>query len=83
MGDLLTMFAVRVTAKAIDHFKVFPGCANRGRFFREKHKSIEVVCQDHQRPDYFLFLLYYITCIILYDVEVVKNSENIEIYEKA
>ena len=75
------MFAFRVTAKAIDHFKVFPGCANRGRFFREKHKSIEVMCQDHQRPDYFL--LYYITCIILYVVDVVKNSENIEIYEKA
>ena len=77
------MFAFRVKAKAIDHFKVFTGCANRCRFIPGKHKSIEVVCQDHQRPDYFLFLLYYITCIILYDVEVVKNSENIEIYEKA
>jgi hypothetical protein len=52
-------------------------------FFWEKHKGIEVVCQDHQRPDYFLFLLYYIICIILYTVDVVKNSENIEIYEKA
>lgn len=31
----------------------------------------------------FLFLLYCITCISLYVVEVVKNSENIEINEKA
>jgi hypothetical protein len=99
------MFIFRVTGKMIDHFEVFPGYAIRRRFFRIKHKSIEVVCQDHPEPDNFsfsgrpsypykkcrfnmtasfiFFLLYYITCTILYGVDVVKNAENIEINEKA
>ena len=49
------MFIFRVTGKTIDHFEVFPGYAIRSRFFRKKHKGIEVVCQDHPEPDYFSF----------------------------
>jgi len=40
-------------------------------------------CRFNMAAPFIFFLLYYTTCTILYVVDVVKNSENIEIYEKA
>jgi len=90
------MFIFRVTGKTIGHFEVFPGYAIRRRFSGKKIRASKWCVKIIRNPTIFLvplgeweknpifyFLLYYITCTILYDVDVVKNAENIEIYEKA